>query len=1055
MSIAQSGKPSSAAALMPPTPQAYRTVGEFGAVGDGVTDDRTAIQNAIDASIADGTELCFHPPGRYRISRYIDVPSARNLRIRGCGSTLLYPSDQVVALDPVVNATGNPDQAARSGFLLRHCSNVAIEGLVFEGGRHPQIGTLNLGVGAYVRKSNNLTIRDSLALWGRTLIVQEANADTIGTGDALAATDGIVTLTDAAAPFVGGHLGMFVTVTDTVNPLNTGRFQITAVVSPTQIRFSNEAAVTDASSFTWAIDDADTSTIIDGCRLINCRGGAITGSNSKWVNCEFRLPLTNDVTGRATSFAISASTVTLVSPRATWTADMVGKYVTIANAASPGNNGVFRILTVTPRTGLRPGSITYTNGGGVTELAPPAMTWWILNGEKTGRGDGDGALSKSGTTMTLTSSTNSFASGDIGKTLRITAATSPGNQGAFVITGVPAANQVTYDNPRGLAEAFGNGWGLDSFDRADGGGDAYGSSHAIYYFAGRSHITIENCSFVGIRADAIKFSGSTAPVADVTVANCFAVECGNFVTFGADDSQEHTRCLIAGNRIVDCGTGRAGWSSQVAVAIEGSRDVTIQNNLLRYTRPAISLVDGRARVAGLLGISVSRRTAGVSQPVENIAITGNRFVADPMDALADHVVQTPIFVGQVGLTARYGTGGTLSKAGNVMTLTDPAARFSQELADGCVVTLVNSTGGNDITDVAIESVASNGASLTYTNAGGTGGGARAGTYRIQYPIGRRGGTCRIAFNEIDQVGGTAILSTLNCGPEIVGNIVNNVPVLVSETGSVSPRIAGNRVVGMSTSNAAIRLNSGTSWPVVADNIITVNGNALGSGDATRGDVGIGVDGGTRVDYPLLGTSGRARVSQGKSELVLAYGSGHVDGDAITVGGGTFTFKATEPGANQFNTFAGLVALIDNLLAVDASDYGSALLPSCTTQHIRVRGAVASDTVNQFSIDTIKTLNPTALVVPRNNTGGGEAFQSSRGEATAGAQDKTVIWSQCATMSGGPTIVANNVAARALLAAGFWQIETPQNPNNAGCCAVVAHGDVAATGTEEFRWTLNG
>ena len=1055
MSVTQSGEHLSSVYPISPAQQAYRTVGEFGAVGDGVTDDRTAIQNAIDASIADGTELWFHPPGRYRISAYIDVLSARNLRIIGRGSTLVYPSDQVVALDPVVNGTGNPDQAARSGLLLRHCSNVHIEGLVFEGGRNTQISTLNLGVGAYVRKTNNLTIRDSLALWGRTLIVQEATFDTIGAGDSLAAAGGMVTLTDAAARFLDGHLGMFVTLADTINPLNTGRFQITAVLSPTQIQFTNEASVDETSSFTWAINDSDTSTIIDGCRLINCRGGAITSSNSKWVNCEFRLPLTQDVAGRATSFSISESTVTLVSPRAPWTADMVGKHVTIANATSAGNNGVFKILTVTPKTGLRPGSITYTNGAGVTEPAPVAMTWWILNGEKTGRGNGAGALSKSGATMTLTSSIHSFASGDVGKTVRITAATSPGNQGAFVVTGVPAANQVTFENPRGLSEAFSNGWGLDSFDRAGAGGHAYGSSHAIYYFAGRRNITIENCSFFGIRADAIKFSGSTAPVAGVTVANCFAFECGNFMTFGADDSQEHNQCLIMGNRIVDCGTGRAGWSAQVAVAIEGSRDVTIQNNMFGYTRPAISFVDGRATAAGLLGISVGRRTAGVSQPVENIAIAGNRFVADPMDALADRVVQTAIRVDQVGLTARYGTGGTLDKSGNVMTLTDASARFSQELADGCVITLVDSAGGNDIADAVIESVASNGASLTYTNARGTGGGARAGTYRIQYPIGRRGGTCRIAFNEIDQVGGSAILSILNCGPEIVGNIFNNVAVLVSETGSVSPRIAENRVVGMSTANAAIRLNSGTSWPVVANNIITASGNALGGGNASRGDVGIGVDGGTRVDYPLLGTSGRARVSQGKSELVLAYGAGHVDGDAITVGGQTFTFKATAPGANQFNTFAGLVALINDLRVVDAADYGSLLTPSCTTQHIRVRGAVASNAVNQFSIDTIKTLNPTALVVPRNSTGGGEAFQSSRGEAAAGVQNKTVIWSPCAKASGGPTIVPNNMAARKLLAAEHWQNEEPQNANNAGCCAVVFHADVVATGTEEFRWTLNG
>ena len=41
-----------------------------------------------------------------------------------------------------------------------------------------------------------------------------------------------------------------------------------------------------------------------------------------------------------------------------------------------------------------------------------------------------------------------------------------------------------------------------------------------------------------------------------------------------------------------------------------------------------------------------------------------------------------------------------------------------------------------------------------------------------------------------------------------------------------------------------------------------------------------------------------------------------------------------------------------------------------------------------TLDMFAQLNPTALVVPRNNTGGGEAFQSSRGEATGGVQDKT-------------------------------------------------------------------
>lgn len=62
-------------------------VRDFGAVGDGTTDDTAAVQSAVAAAKAVGASSCgavvYFPPGRYRMSGAINLDNARNVTLQG------------------------------------------------------------------------------------------------------------------------------------------------------------------------------------------------------------------------------------------------------------------------------------------------------------------------------------------------------------------------------------------------------------------------------------------------------------------------------------------------------------------------------------------------------------------------------------------------------------------------------------------------------------------------------------------------------------------------------------------------------------------------------------------------------------------------------------------------------------------------------------------------------------------------------------------------------------------------------------------------------------
>lgn len=74
-------------------PECYVDVTAHGAAGDGSTDDRPAIQSAIDSLPAEGGIVCF-PSGTYKVAKApgspyaIRVPASGQVRLEGCGAVL-------------------------------------------------------------------------------------------------------------------------------------------------------------------------------------------------------------------------------------------------------------------------------------------------------------------------------------------------------------------------------------------------------------------------------------------------------------------------------------------------------------------------------------------------------------------------------------------------------------------------------------------------------------------------------------------------------------------------------------------------------------------------------------------------------------------------------------------------------------------------------------------------------------------------------------------------------------------------------------------------------
>jgi hypothetical protein len=100
------------------------TAAPYNAKGDGVTDNTTAIQNALNQAGTDGGGIVFLPPGKYKVLGHLTVPT--NVELKGANDVSTAPTGPGSVLEVYAdqgNASGTP--------FLRLSAGSGIRGLVF------------------------------------------------------------------------------------------------------------------------------------------------------------------------------------------------------------------------------------------------------------------------------------------------------------------------------------------------------------------------------------------------------------------------------------------------------------------------------------------------------------------------------------------------------------------------------------------------------------------------------------------------------------------------------------------------------------------------------------------------------------------------------------------------------------------------------------------------------------------------------------------------------------------------------------------------------------
>ena len=121
-------------------------VADFGATGDGTTDDTAAIQAALDAE-----PVIRFPKGLFRVTAPLDVSADQTIEGAGKHLSILRLGDNVGSF----GAQGDAAGTHKGMFTAKYTDNVTIRGLGFDGNRANGNGN---GNGVYAFGSSNLLV---------------------------------------------------------------------------------------------------------------------------------------------------------------------------------------------------------------------------------------------------------------------------------------------------------------------------------------------------------------------------------------------------------------------------------------------------------------------------------------------------------------------------------------------------------------------------------------------------------------------------------------------------------------------------------------------------------------------------------------------------------------------------------------------------------------------------------------------------------------------------------------------------------------------------------
>lgn len=306
-------------------------------------------------------------------------------------------------------------------------------------------------------------------------------------------------------------------------------------------------------------------------------------------------------------------------------------------------------------------------------------------------------------------------------------------------------------------------------------------------------------------------------------------------------------------------------------------------------------------------------------------------------------------------------------------------------------------------------------------------------------ISGRSSAIRIVGNTFSHGLSAAVSVVGGVAPTIADNSFENGLLAVDLVGPRMPQVVRNTVIDPRTQGPVFKYNQ-VSWPIIKDNASA--GQISNTSYHGQADGGNNAAGTSAVLFPLSGFLGRAVPSEGKPEVVFAYGYDWTAGDTLSINGTTLTY------GTDFSSFATLVTALNATiggLTYTAADYGAPW--SITTYHIRLRYHVVSTTANLFYVSS-NCAKKTAGVVLPNIFGASPNRCFSRGNHA----DDVVVWSPCAQIGQIPMLRPENAAAATAVDAATPYLVTPSDAAaESGSCATMRLSGIA--GTELFQWSL--